>query len=97
MGRCQKLARAGNQHCLNKSLCKSPVHLISLLNTGTLVECVAAAAATTKSNGIQAWEVAVPATLGTLVLLAAFAAVIKFAPGVLDDMALLRMLNLKRG
>ncbi|KAK9846166.1 hypothetical protein WJX84_007294, partial [Apatococcus fuscideae] len=65
--------------------------------SGTLVECVAAAAATTKSNGIQAWEVAVPATLGTLVLLAAFAAVIKFAPGVLDDMALLRMLNLKRG
>ena len=44
---------------------------------------------------MPAWQVAVPAVIGGVILLAALFAAVKLAPGIMDDLALMRMQGLK--
>lgn len=69
----------------------------NLLVTADTVQCIAMAASqtTTQSSSTPVWQIAVPAAIGGVFLLAALFAAVKLAPGIMDDLAMLRMLKLK--
>ncbi len=64
-----------------------------------MVQCTAviASQAASQERTVAGWQVAVPAVVGALVLLAVLFAAFKLTPRILEDMALLRMVKLKRG
>ena len=62
------------------------------------VQCTAIAStqAASQTTSLAPWQIALPASIGALVLLAILFAVFKLTPGVLEDMSLIRMIKLKR-
>ncbi|KAK9862757.1 hypothetical protein WJX84_009102, partial [Apatococcus fuscideae] len=75
----------------------APLAITTDNDTAGTIQCMASASSQTasQSKSLPIWQVAVPAVIGGFFLLAALFATVKLAPGIMDDLALLRMLKLK--